>query len=140
MNIKNVMSNMTDKLKERDDRICTYVIDKAKEKEDSNCETLSFFVIRNMGEVTPDMIYLNLSYHPRLDERNEFCLYLDGYKPIQFDSKYLERMMTQSFPEIKEKTIKKWSQTILEYCQEEYKDIIEIFQEEREAKKNEVSK
>ena len=140
MNIKNVMSNMTDKLQKRDSRICTYFIEKDKETEESNCETLTFMVLRNMKELCPEMIYFNLSYHPRLNEKDEFCLFLDGYKPIRFDAKYLERIMLQSFPEVKEKTVKKWSKTILEYCEEEYKDIIEIFQEEREARKNEKSK
>ena len=135
MNIKNVMSNMTDKLKKRDERICTYIIEKYKETEESNCETLSFLILRNMEDLTPDMVYLNMTYHPRLNQKDEFCFFIDGYKPLTFDAKYLERIMLQSFPDVKENTVKKWCKVILEYCEEEYKEIIEIFREAREEKK-----
>lgn len=131
MNIKNVMRDILDVLKKKDERACTFTFCKAPEIEgESNCETLNFYILRNIEELSPEIIMFNLGYCPRKNGKEEFSLYIDGYEPLLFDFKHLERILGQCFPNVKEKRIKKWTEVIGDYCLAEFKLEIEALRGE----------
>lgn len=134
MNIKNVMRDILNLSIKKDSTAVTFAVDKDEENFKMN-----FFILRNIpgsepGKLNDKMIYFYLDYSPRLDENKEWGLYVDGYKPIQFNKKHLGRILKQCFPEAKDKQIKAWDVTFQEYCNAELKDAIEIIKEEREAR------
>ena len=134
MNIKNVMRDILNLSIKRDATAVTYAIDKNEEN-----FKINFFILRNIpgsepGKLNENIIYFYLDYSPRLDENLEWGLYVDGYKPIQFNKKHLGRILKQCFPEAKQKQIDSWSKTFQEYCDTELKDAITIIKEERESR------
>lgn len=134
MNIKNVMRDILNLSIKRDSTAVTFAVDKDEENFKMN-----FFVLRNIpgekpGKLNDKVIYFHLDYSPRLNENMEWSLYLDGFKPIQFNKKYLGRMLKQCFPEAKEKQVNSWVKTFQEYCDSELKDAIAIIKEERESR------
>lgn len=134
MNIKNVMRDILNLSIKKDSTVATFAVDKDEEN-----FKINFFVLRNIpgsipGELNEKTIYFYLDFSPRLDENKEWGLYLDGFKPIQFNKKYLGRMLKQSFPEAREKQIDSWVKTFQEYCDNELKDAIAIIKEERESR------
>lgn len=134
MNIKNVMRDILNLSIKKDSTAVTFAVDKDEENFKMN-----FFILRNIpgsepGKLNDKMIYFYLDYSPRLDENKEWGLYLDGFKPIQFNKKHLGRMLKQCFPEAKDKQIKSWSETFQEYCDNELKEAIAIIKEERKAR------
>lgn len=134
MNIKNVMRDILNLSIKRDNTAVTFAVDKDEENFKMN-----FFILRNIpgsepGKLNEKIIYFHLDYSPRLNENMEWSLYLDGYKPIQFNKKHLGRMLKQCFPEAKDKQIKNWSETFQDYCDNELKEVIAIIKEERESR------
>lgn len=132
MNIKNVLTNLKDELKKKDERVCTYLIDKSLQTEDSLVETLNFFVLRlvkgeNPGEAPDDVLMFHLDFFPRLNGKKEFNLYLDGYKPLQFNKEHLGSVLKQCFPNVKKKRIETWEKVINEYCTEQFSEVLEIY-------------
>ena len=134
MNIKNVMRDILNLSIKKDSTAVTFAVDKDEER-----FKINFFILRNIpggepGILNDKVIYFHLDYSPRLNENMEWSLYLDGYKPIQFNKKHLGRMLKQCFPEVKEKQVEAWSRVFQEYCNAELKDVIEIIKEERESR------
>lgn len=132
MNIKNVLTNLKDELKKKDERVCTYLIDKSLQTEDSLVETLNFYVLRLVkgeepGTTPDDVLMFHLDFFPRLDGKKEFNLYIDGYKPLRFNKEHLGSVLKQCFPNVKKKRIENWENVINEYCQEEFAEIIKIY-------------
>lgn len=134
MNIKNVMRDILNLSIKKDSTVATFAVDKDEEN-----FKINFFILRNIpgsipGELNDKVIYFYLDFSPRLDENKEWGLYLDGFKPIQFNKKYLGRMLKQSFPDAKDKQINAWTKIFQEYCNTELKDAIKIIKEERESR------
>lgn len=131
MNIKNVLTNLKDELKKKDERVCTYLIDKSPQTEDSLVETLNFYVLRLVKgepEQAPDEVLMfHLDFFPRLNGKKEFHLFMDGYKPLQFNKEHLGSVLKQCFPNVKKKRIENWERVINEYCSEQFEDVIEIY-------------